>query len=192
MKGFRVPPQLSKNESVQSLGKELENMQMAARVSQMMIQQLMQNMKGMSEDLGSMSSQLYELQYNFSALKKHLNIDNEAVNKIANEQRLKDFEEAAAKADAKDGLVEAATVGDDSTVTITSTASDSEGNDRSIFRSRVKLSETGPELIAALKDKAVGEKVTATLNGVQHSVELLAIRNPAPISTEASQEVAVH
>lgn len=177
--GFRVPPQASKKDQLRSLETEVKNMQMASRITQMMVQQLMQNVKSMGDDLGSALNQLYELQYKYTAVQKHLNLDVEALNKIANEQRLKDFEEGSAKADEKELLAPADAVGQDSTIVITSTAKDESGNDRGIFRSRLKLSESGvPDLINALQGKKVGDKVQVKLNNVDHEVELLSIRNP--------------
>ncbi len=179
MKGFRVPPQPSKKEAQRKMETELQNIQMASRISQMMIQQLMQNVKSMSEDLGSALNQLYELQYKYTALQKHLNLNVEDLNKIANEQRLKDFDEASVKADEKENLEVAETVEADSTITLTSVAKDEQGNDRGIFRSRIKLSESGvPDLINGLTGKKVGDKVQVKLNGVDHEVELLSVRNP--------------
>ena len=185
MKGFRVPPQPSKKEAVNELKTELANLQMAGRISQMMTQQLMQSVKAMSDDLGSALNQLYELQYKYNAVQKLLNLDQEALNKIANEQRLVDFNDASIKQDAKENLVDAGTVAADSTVTITSVAKDDQGNDRGIFRSRLKLSESGvPDLIKGLDGKKVGEKVAVKLNGIDHEVELLSIRNPAQVEAQ--------
>lgn len=189
MKGFRVPPQNSKKEQISALEVELKNLQMAGRVSQMMTQQLLQNVKTMSEDLGNALNQLYELQYKYTSIQKHLNLDPAALDVIANEQRLKDFNAGSVAADAKENLAEAAVVSADSTVTIASTAKDEQGNDRGIFRSRLKLSESGvPALISGLDGKAVGDKVQVKLNDVDHEVELLAIRNPigVEVSLEAS------
>jgi chromosome segregation ATPase len=182
MKGFRVPPQATKKEQFRELDTEIKNMQMAARVSQMMTQQLMQSVKSMSEDLGNALNQLYELQYKYTALQKHLNLPVEALNELANQQRLVDFNEAAVKQDLKDNLVEATEVTNDSTITISSVAKDETGNDRGIFRSRLKLSECGvPDLITGLAGKKVGDKVQVKLNGVDHQVELLSARNPAQV-----------
>ena len=190
MKGFRVPPQPTKNQAQAEVKTELANLQMAGRISQMMTQQLMQSVKAMSDDLGSALNQLYELQYKYNAVTEHLKLDEKTLNEIANKQRLVDFNDAAAKQDVKDGLVAADTVEADSTVVITSTASDEQGKDRGIFRSRLKLSESGvPELISGLAGKKVGDKVTATLNGHSHEVELLSVKNPAPV--EAQPEATV-
>lgn len=189
MKGFRVPPQASKKDQLNELKTELANLQMAGRVSQMMTQQLMQSVKAMSDDLGSALNQLYELQYKYNALVKLQNLSAEELNKIGNEQRLADFNEASAKADVKDGLQTTETVEANSTVTITSEAKDESGNDRGIFRSRLLLSECGvPDLISGLAGKKVGEKVAVKLNGVDHVVELLAIRTPPP--AEVTPEVS--
>ena len=190
MKGFRVAPQPTKKQAESELKTELANLQMAGRISQMMTQQLMQSVKSMSDDLGAALNQLYELQYKYNAVTKHLGLDEKALNELANQQRLVDFNDAAAKQDTKDGLVAADTVEADSTVVITSTATDEQGNDRGIFRSRLKLSESGvPDLISGLAGKKVGDKVQAKLNGQDHTVEVLAIRKPT--ATEAQPEATV-
>lgn len=177
--GFRVPAQSSKKEQQRKTDAELQNIQMASRISQMMIQQLMENLKSMSQDLGSAINQIYELQYKYTALQKHLNLDVEALNEIANAQRLVDFDEASAKADTQENLELAESVDTDSTVVITSVAADDKNNDRGIFRSRIKLSDSGvPELINELTGKKVGDKVQVKLNNIQHEVELLSIRSP--------------
>jgi hypothetical protein len=189
-RGFRVPPAPTKNEKMRNLETELQNLQMASRVSQMMIQQMLQTMQGMKDDLGMALNQLFELQYKYTALQKHFNVDTATLDKLANEQRLKDFETGSAKEDQKENLTEASEVGTDSTVTITSTAKDETGSDKGIFRSRLKLSECGvPDLITALTGKKVGDKVTVKLNNLDHEVELLAIRNP---NAEATQVEATH
>jgi prefoldin subunit 5 len=186
-KGFRIPPQLSKNESVQFLNNELQNIQMASKVMQMMLKQLMENFKNLSNDFNSVANQLYELQYNFSAVKKHLNLDENTLTQIANVQRLKDFDEASQKEDVLEHLVPAPFVEEDSTISIRSTAIDVNGVDKGIFRSRIKLSESGvPALITALKNRVVGDKVTVQLNGLDHEIELLSIREPKKATEEIS------
>jgi len=191
--GFRVPPQPSKKEQQRKTDTELQNLQMSIRISQMMIQQLMQNIKSIGEDLGNAINQLYDLQYKYAALQKYLNLDVEALDKIVNEQRLKDFEEAAAKADVRENLETADIVTEDSTIIITSVAKDDVGQDKGIFRSRIKLSESGvPDLIKQLIDKKVGEKITVTLNGLQHEVELLSIKKPKVVDQTQEAPEATH
>lgn len=190
MKGFRVPAQKSKNERMTQIETELQNMQTAARISQMLVQQMMKSVKAMSDDLGNALNQLMEMQYKYSAVVKHLNLPTDKLDEIANAQRLVDFDNGSLKQDEKDNLVVADTVTDDSTVTLTSVATDAEGNDHGIFRSRIKLSDSGvPALIQELAGKKVGDKVKVKLNDLEHEVELLAIRNPAP---EAPQVETTH
>lgn len=185
-KGFRVPPKQSKKDELSQLRAELDNVQMANRVSQMLIQQLMQSVKGVTEDLSAALNQLYDLQYKQNGIQKLLKVDTKALNDVIAKQRLADFEDAASKQDAKDGLVVAEVATKDSTVVITSTAQDEEGNDRGIFRSRIKLSESGvPQLIDALTGKTVGDKAVVKLNGFDHEVELLSIHE-----TVVKEEVA--
>lgn len=188
MKGFRTAPTPNKAK-VNSLETEMQNMQMSVRMSQMMIQQLLENIKAMSSDLGNAFNQLYELQYKYTAVQKHLNLDTSVLTEIANAQRLKDFEESALKADERDGLTAIDTVDADSVIVITSTAQDNEGNDKGIFRSRLKLSECGvPNLIAKITGKTVGEKVQISLNGIEHTVELLSTKKVL-VATTSVEEV---
>jgi len=191
MKGFRTPAQPSAKVQLRQVQTELQNSNMASRVSQMMMKAMATNVKSMSQDLGSALNQLYELQYKYTALQKYLNVDTAKLNTIANEQRLSDFNEASLKADDKDGLEAVSTVGDDSTVVLTSTATDETGNDRGIFRSRIKLSESGvPDLIKALTGKSVGDKVNVKLNEIDHVVELLAITAPKAVTAVVNATTA--
>jgi len=175
--GFRQQAQPSKKDMLRSLQTEVANLQMAGRISQMMTQQLLQNTKNIGEDLGRAMSLISELQYKLLAVQKVSNLDIAALGVVADELRLKDFEEASNNEDTKDGFTNADVVGPDSTVILTSTTENGQG----IFRSRIKLAECGvPDLIKGLDGKAVGEKVEVSLNSVQHTVELLGIRNPQP------------
>lgn len=192
MKGFRIPPQPSKKAAQQKTQTELANLQMAGRISQMMTQQLMQNVKSMSEDLNTALNQLMDVQYKLSAVIKAANIDTVQLESIANQQRLLDFNAAAANSNIKENLVEADKIGEDSTVTITSVAQDEKGVDSGIFRSRIKLSESGvPDLIASLQGKVVGDRVSTKLNGLEHLVEVLSIYNPNLVPVAAPEAPVV-
>lgn len=189
MKGFRVPPQPNKREAQQKVETELANIQMASRISQMMTQQLMDNLKNMKSDLGGVMQQLMDVQYKLKAVEKHFNLNPNQLAELANAERLLDFNEASDKADVRENLLPADAIGEDSTITITSTAKNDKGEDQGIFRSRLKLSEAGvPDLIANLQGKAVGDRVVTKLNGLDHEIEVLSIRNPAP-EAAASLEV---
>ena len=180
MKGFRVPPQPSKKEAFQKLETELANTQMANRISQAMLKQVMNNMKNMTDDLNVAIQKQYDLEYRFSAMRKMTGLSEDDVVALANQQRLVDFDEASAKTNEKENLQVAEIVGEDSTVVIKSTAADVDGKDRGIFRSRLKLSECGvPDFIKAMQGKKVGDIVETKLSGLDHQVELLSIHDPA-------------
>jgi len=176
MKGFRQQPQDSRKERLRSLEAELKNSQMAARISQMMTQQMMQNMQRMQQDLGSAMGLINELQYKILGVQRLTGLDSAQLAAIADELRLKDFNEASDKEDAEQNFTVGTVVDADSTVILTSKT---ENTDKGIFRSKLKLSECGvPDLIKAFEGREVGAKALVQLNGAEHEVELLAIRQP--------------
>jgi hypothetical protein len=185
MKGFRQQAQGSRKERLRELEVELKNLSMSSRINQMMTQQLMQNLKPMHEDLVRTTGLIQELQYKVLAAQKVAGLDIELLNAAANEMRLADFTDASDKEDARAGFTVGAVVDADSTVVLTSTT---EEKDRGIFRSRLKLSECGvPDLIQAFTGREVGAKAVVQLNGLEHVVELLAIRQPAPAAAPATE-----
>lgn len=188
IRGVKQAPKLNKTETIMSLDKEVKNLQMAGRVSQMMVQQLMQNLQNMSQDLGKAFKIINEMQYKVLAMQSVGGFDAAAMTAKADELRLKDFTEASDSEDQKGNFTVGDVVKDDSTVIITSTAPSGEG----IFRSRIKLAECGvPALIRDLAGKPVGTKVTCQLNGEDHVIELLGIRNPPPAVEVAPEPVQV-
>jgi hypothetical protein len=177
MKGFRQPAESSKKEQLRELKTELANLQMSSRISQMMIQQMLNNNKSMAEDLGRALGLINELQYKFLAVQKVSNLDLKDLAAVADELRIKDFNEASDTEDTRDGFTVATTVSPDSTVILTSEAEGGKG----IFRSRIRLADCGvPSLIAELAGKNVGDKVVVKLNELDHTIELLGVRNPKP------------
>lgn len=180
LRGVKQEPKLNKTEMIQSMDKELKNLQMAGRVSQMMVQQLMQSVQNLSKDMGQALGLINELQYKILAMQHAGNFDTAVMAAKADELRLKDFVEASDAEDKAGGFTVGDVVRDDSTVIVTSTTAAGAG----IFRSRIKLAECGvPVLIRDLAGKTVGTKVVCQLNGEEHTVELLGIRNP-PVACE--------
>ena len=176
MNGFRQQPTTSRKDKLRQLEVELKNMQMAARISQMMTQQLMQNNQNISQDLGRALGLINELQYKILAIQRASGLDVAALAAAADELRLKDFNEASDKEDADLGLLPIDTVEEDSTVILTSTTASA---DTGIFRSKIKLADSGvPELVKSLTGQKVGTKVKVQLNGLEHEVELLGVRRP--------------
>ena len=188
MKGFRQQPQANRKDEIRAIKEELKQLAMASRINQMMTQQLMQNLRNMQEDLGRALGIVTELQYKLLAVQKVGNFSVEEMNEIANEQRLTDFCEASDREDREGNFTTGTVVDKDSTVILTSTT---EEKDRGIFRSRIKLSTCGvPDLIQAFTGREVGARAIVKLNGLDHEVELLAIRQPPPASETAGDESA--
>jgi hypothetical protein len=176
--GFRQQAQPGRKERLRGLDVEVKNTAMSVRISQMMTQQLMQNMKNMQEDLGRAFGIINELQYKILAVQKVSGFDLEKMNEVANEQRLKDFNEASDKEDQEEGFTVGTLVDENSVVILTSTTAE---KDRGLFRSKIKLATCGvPDLVSAFTGREVGAKALVQLNGVEHEVELLGIRQPKP------------
>jgi hypothetical protein len=189
MNGFRQQPQGSRKEKVRELEVEVKNLAMAGRISQMMTQQIMQNLKSMHEDLTRSMGIISELQYKILAVQRVSGLSIDEMNKVANEQRLVDFTEASDKEDAAQGFTVGDLVNEQSTVVLTSTT---EEKDRGIFRSRLKLSDCGvPDLIQAFMGRDVGAKALVMLNGLEHEVELLAVRQPKAVEAAVQVEPTV-
>ena len=184
MKGFRQKAIGSRKERLHELEVEIKNLSMASRISQMMTQQILQNSKAVHEDLSRALNLISELQYKILAIQKVANLDVEAMNNVANDQRLVDFNEASEKEDVERNFTVGDIVNEQSVVIITSTT---EEKDRGIFRSRIKLAECGvPDLINAFMNRGVGAKAIVSLNGLDHEVELLAVRQPPAVAKDVS------
>jgi hypothetical protein len=177
MKGFRQQVQSGRKERLREIEAELKNMQMALRINQMMVQQLLQNSRTIGEDLGRALNLINELQYKNLAMQQMGSFDLTALQQAVDSLRLKDFNDASDKEDKDGNFTEGDLVTEDSTVIITSTTDDP--NDAGIFRSRVRVSEAGnPDFVKAFMGRPVGAKAVLKLNGKDHTIELLAVRQP--------------
>lgn len=68
--------------------------------------------------------------------------------------------------------------------------SKTEDPDKGIFRSRIKLADCGvPDLIKAFEGREVGARAIVQLNGVDHEVELLAIKQPPKAVAQQEPEI---
>jgi hypothetical protein len=177
-RGAKLEPQPNNSQRIRELDTELKNVQMAGRLTQMMLQQMLTNFQNLSKDLGKAFGVVNELQYKILAMQSLYSEDEmTSISQKAEALRLKDFEEASAAEDTEGNFTFGDKVQENSTVIITSTTQDGAG----LFRSRIKLAESGvPALIQGLMGQGVGTKVKCQLNGADHEVELLGIRNPPP------------
>jgi len=182
-RGVKLEAQPNNSQRIRELDVELKNLQMAGRISQMMVQQLMTNLQNATKDLGKAYGIINELQYKILAMQKAGVVqgtgafDMTALNAVAEELRLKDFIEASDREDVEGNFTVGDKVQEDSTVILTSSAP----NDAGLFRSRIKLAECSvPVLIQSLQGQSLGTKVKCMLNDVEHEIELLGVRNPPP------------
>ena len=191
-RGVRLEPKLNKAEQIQTIAKELENSQMAVRVTQSLLGQLLQQVQNLGKDLGKAFGTINEMQYKVLAMQQVGNFDMAAMAKKADELRLNDFVEASDAEDVSGSFTQGDVVQEDSTVIITSTTA---GDNAGIFRSRIRLADCAvPALIKGLTGQSIGTKVSCVLNGKEHLVELIGIRNPPPavvVEPPAGKVVAV-
>jgi len=171
--GFKQQALPSKKEAMRAVQNELKNLQMAVRINQMMTQQLIQQFQRTDRDVQNIVNILNDLQYRTLAMIEVAGTNKDQLDAKADELKLKDYNDASDREDAEKKYVPGDVVKADSIVIITS---DAEGN-KGIFRSKFKLSEANaPELQAALEGKKVGDRAKVTLNGLEHDIELVGIR----------------
>jgi hypothetical protein len=158
----------------------VKQLQMATRVSQMLIQQMGQSVTSMSKDMNELTARQRDLQYRVLAMQELLNLNTDDVTAKAEVLQVKDFEEAASKEDAASGAYDVDEVAEECVVTLTSKV----GAGGGILRTRLNVSEIGfPQLKQDLLTKKVGDTFDADVNGAKHSITLLGIKK-LPVKAE--------
>jgi len=166
---------------------KVEQLEMAGRISQMLLQQVGNSSNQMGKDLSEIANRQRDLQYRTIALQQLLDLKLEDVDARAEELQIKDFSEASDKEDIDKEYTVADTVAEDSCVIITSKVDDGDG----ILRSKLILSDLAfPQFKDDLLGMKVGDVVDADINGVTHHVEVLGIRT-VPATPEPEPEVTV-
>jgi hypothetical protein len=167
------------------LEKKVEQMELATRISQMLLQQVGNSVSAMARDLGEMAHRQRDLQYMLMAMQELSGIDLTVVNKRAEELQVKDFNEVSDKEDQEKGYTVTDVVEEDSVVVVTTEAEDAK---KSILRSKLVVSDLGlPKLKEDLLGKKPGDKFDADIGGMKHVVTLLAVRKkPAATETEGA------
>lgn len=155
-KGFRVPPSVGAKDKFKELQTELANSQMAIKLTQMMVKQLLDQLQNSRLDIDNTMGMLNDFQYRTLAMLELSGIPKKDVDKRADELKLADYNKASYAEDLAKGYVDDSfgVVGEDSVVTITSSTNGDE--DRGIFRSKFPMSEC---LTPSIKEKLMGLKV---------------------------------
>jgi hypothetical protein len=154
--GFRKPAAGAKKDKFKELDVAVKNCEMATRLSQMLIKQLLDQLQNNRLDLDNTMGMLNDFQYRTLAMLELSGIPKDQIDKRADELKLKDYTNASAQEDAAKGYVDdsAGVVNEDSVVTITSSTNGNE--DRGIFRSKFPMSEC---LTPSIKEKLLGLKL---------------------------------
>lgn len=167
-------------EDIETLKKQVENLNMATKINQMLLKQVIENMTPMQNDLKFMTGAFNDFQYRFLAAQKVLSLNVEEMIKISDQLKLEDWEKASAKDDADQGFTAVDKVEAGTDVIIITSKTPDQADDKGIFRSKMVLSETAnPALIEGLMNKSVGETLEVELNGMKHLVTLLGVRRKA-------------
>lgn len=179
----------TKGQRFQEAEKGVQQLQMATRVNQMLVQQIGNSVTGLSKDLGELSGRQRDAQYRILAIQALLGLSLADIDKKAEEMQIKDFEEASAKEDAAEGYTDVDFVEENSVVVLTSKVGDTGG----ILRTRLKVAELGfPQLRDDLLAKKVGDVVEADINGAKHTITVLGIKNaPEKVSDDGQSEQKV-
>lgn len=171
----------SKGERFEALEKRVQNIEMASRVGQMLIQQIGNAVSPMARDVGELAGRQRELQYRLLAVQELLNLNIDQINTRSEELQVKDFEETSAKEDTEKGYDTVDTVTEDSVVIFTSKTPE-EAVDKGILRSKLLVKEIGfPSLREDLIGKKVGDTLLTDVNGTKHSITILGVRY-APVT----------
>ena len=185
--GQRQSKSPSTKDEIRALKKMLENVQMANRVLQMGMQQLSQSFQKIDGDISRTMGVVNNLEYRTLSMIEVGSFDRELLDAEADKLKVVDYNKASDEEDKLKGLINADVIEADSIVILTSVCtSDPE---RSIFRSRFKLSESGNvEAIEALPGKKVGDKVDIRVNNDVHTLEILGIRKEAETTSPTVAE----
>lgn len=167
---------LTKAERNALLEKRIANIEMANRVTQMLLQQIGGSVSPMARDVGELAQRQRELQYRTLAIQELLALSTDAIAKRSEELQVKDFDETSAKEDVEKGYTVTDVVTDDSVVIVTSKISGN-ADAQGILRSKLVVAEIGfPQLRADLLGKKVSDVVEADINGVKHELTVLGVR----------------
>lgn len=187
LNGKKQPKQASTKQKLKELETKLTNSEMATRISQMMIKQLLDNFQALRVDLDNTMGILNDFQYRTRAMLELGDFNVDELNTLAEKYKLTDYMKASdAEDEAKgytidnDGVID-----ENSIIIITSTTNGNE--DKGIFRSKFKLNECSTEsLREQLLGKKVGDVVTQEINGDIHDIAILELRRLPEEATEGT------
>lgn len=180
----------TKGERFEELEKRVANVEMAGRVTQMLLQQIGQSVSPMARDVGELAGRQREIQYRLLAIQELLSLNLDTINARSEELQAKDFEETSAKEDADKGYTVGDVITDESIVIFTSKTPD-EAEDKGILRSKLLVKDIGfPALREDLIGKKVGDTIETDVNGVKHAITILGVRTTPVVASAPANEPA--
>lgn len=182
MEGYKVSrfksqkQQKSKGDLIKEMSVMVENLQMALRMTQMMVQNQDRTIRAISSDLNQCMSMLNDIQYRTLSMLKAKSLDSNIIEPIAQQLKLEDYMSASDKDDQAKGLIISDVIDLQSTVIFTTTTPDLQ-EDAGIFRSKIMVRECPHQgLKDALIGKKVGDKFDVEIDKNRHIVEIVDIR----------------
>lgn len=174
--------QLSRGQRFEQLEKQVKQLEMAVRIGQMLQQQMNNSLTPLQTNLRTIAPQIHDIQYRLLAAQELLGLDSDALSKKADEIRLKDYTEASDKEDLEHGYTNKEVVDTESDMVIITSSTPDEEKDRGIFRSKILVSDTGPDLAPKFVGKKIGDTIEHVLDNTKHIIEILGVRDiPAPV-----------
>lgn len=183
MAGFKQEKAPKSKDKFREVEVNLQNLQMAGQISQMMIKHLSQELSAAKKDLSTAMNMLNDFQYRTLAMLEIGKFDKDELENKAEELKLKDFMSASDKEDLELGHInnDAGVVDENSIAIITSNTPD-EVEDRGIFRSKFPMKECQTEsLRAKFLGAKVGDSFEEVIGSAKHVITILGLRQPKVI-----------
>jgi hypothetical protein len=175
--GQRQSKAKSSKDEIRELKVSLSNAEMATRISQMMLKQVLEQFQGLRRDMDNTMGIINDIQYRTIAMLDVGGVDKVALEAKAEQLKLIDYNNASDQEDLKKGyeLDNDSIINEKSIVIITSTTNGNE--DKGIFRSKFAMNECSTE---SLRNKFIGAKVgdifSEEINGEIHTITILGLR----------------
>lgn len=183
MAGFKQEKAPKTKDKFNEVETNLQNLQMAGQLSQMMIKHLSQELTAAKKDLASAMGMLNDFQYRTLAMLELGGYDKSVLEAKAEELKLKDFMLASDKEDLELGHInnDNGVIDENSIAIITSNTPDEE-EDRGIFRSKFPMKECQTETLRAkFLGSKIGDSFEEVIGNVKHVITILGLRQPKVI-----------
>jgi len=168
---------------------QVQQLTYAAQIGQQMIQHLRRESEDIRKAFREMAVSSRDLGYKFLAYQELHNVDMKAINNRAQELQIRDYEEFSLKDDKEFNLTVAEEITENSVIIFTTSTED----DKGFLRSKQSYQELLPMFpqVADLLGKKVGASITITVDGAQHVLTVLGIRDQPIVESVPSEQLAV-